>query len=586
MAGGPYFVRYVKGVAELVLERSTRYATAEDVEADLDAATRACITAELERLAAAGTRVLAVGRAAVALPQPLVGANGGASTAATPQDRARPPVEAMPMDELCFLGLIALIDPPQRDVATVVESLHAAGIRVHMVTGDHPATAEAIARQVGIFSATDRPERMHERMHERAAVAAAGADGNARPASDDDDAVAAATTSTAPPPAASPPWPWRRAALAVPPPPSTHATVTSTTAVITGADLAELNDDEWDWILAHDRIVFARTTPHHKLAIVKACQARGYRVAVTGDGVNDAPALRQADIGVAMGSGSQVAQEAAAAVLLNDRFSSIPVVAVPLGRLVFENLKKVILYLLPAGSFSELIPILATVFLGMPLALSAFLMIVICVGTDLILSLALISERAEADVMHRPTRDTRTARLVDTRLVLDGYLFRGVYMTVAAFGMFFSYMRAVGGIPPGALFLAFDRWADGYYGKSADELTALLQTGQAVYFVTVVFVQFFNLLAVRTRTRSILQHSPINQNGWNPQLLWAILATLALVFLVMLVPPISSLIGTRPPPVGYWFYPIPLGLGLLLLDEARKTVARARPAGIVARWAW
>ncbi len=164
--------------------------------------------------------------------------------------------------------------------------------------------------------------------------------------------------------------------------------------VVTGADIPNLGRRSWSYVLSHKQIVFARTTPEHKSRIVRELQRLGEIVAVTGDGVNDAPALKFADIGVAMGSGSDISKEAANVIALNDNFETI-VNGIKEGRLLYDNLRKVIAYLLPAGSFSEILPVLANVILGLPLPLSAFQIIIICVGSDLLVSLALVSEEPE-----------------------------------------------------------------------------------------------------------------------------------------------------------------------------------------------
>jgi sodium/potassium-transporting ATPase subunit alpha len=145
--------------------------------------------------------------------------------------------------------------------------------------------------------------------------------------------------------------------------------------VLSGPELITLNDNQWNQLCQYDEIVFARTTPEQKLRIVKEFQARDEIVGMTGDGVNDAPSLKAADIGIALGSGSDIAIEAADMVLL-ESFSAI-VEAVQYGRVVFDNLKKTIAYLLPAGSFSEFWPVLTNVIFGLPQVLSSFLMIII-----------------------------------------------------------------------------------------------------------------------------------------------------------------------------------------------------------------
>jgi sodium/potassium-transporting ATPase subunit alpha len=149
----------------------------------------------------------------------------------------------------------------------------------------------------------------------------------------------------------------------------------TTSIILSGPELITLNDNQWDQLCKYDEIVFARTTPEQKLRIVREFQKRDEIVAMTGDGVNDAPSLKAADIGIALGSGSDIAIEAADMVLL-ESFSAV-VEAVQYGRVVFDNLKKTIAYLLPAGSFAEFWPVMTNVIFGIPQILSSFLMIII-----------------------------------------------------------------------------------------------------------------------------------------------------------------------------------------------------------------
>lgn len=149
----------------------------------------------------------------------------------------------------------------------------------------------------------------------------------------------------------------------------------SAALLLTGNDLMKLNDHQWSQVCAYSEIVFSRTTPDQKLRIVREFQSRDQIVGMTGDGVNDAPALKAADIGISLASGSDIAIEAADMVLL-DSFGAI-VEAVKYGRLVFDNLKKIIAYLLPAGSWSEFWPVFTNVIFGLPQILSSFLMIII-----------------------------------------------------------------------------------------------------------------------------------------------------------------------------------------------------------------
>lgn len=183
-------------------------------------------------------------------------------------------------------------------------------------------------------------------------------------------------------------------------------------AVVSGAELLEMSTAELDQVLKdHTEIVFARVSPQQKLVIVEGFQRLGKIVAVTGDGVNDSPALKKADIGVAMGiAGSDVSKQAADMILLDDNFASI-VTGVEEGRLIFDNLKKCICYLL-AANVAELLPFLFYITVGIPQALGTIPMLVICLGTDILPTISLSYEKAEGDIMKRPARDPRKDKLV------------------------------------------------------------------------------------------------------------------------------------------------------------------------------
>ena len=213
--------------------------------------------------------------------------------------------------DLRFIGLVAMIDPPRATVPGAVMKCKAAGIVVIMVTGDHPITAQAIAKSVGIISASHR----------------------------------------------------RSTQISLPKIDKKVNTMRSSASIVVpGDELATLTDNQLREILRDfNEIVFARTSPQQKLRIVEACQSLGKIVAVTGDGVNDSPALKKADIGVAMGiTGSDVSKQAADMILMDDNFASI-VVGVEEGRKIFDNLRKTISYMM-AGNFSTLFPFI--IFLG------------------------------------------------------------------------------------------------------------------------------------------------------------------------------------------------------------------------------
>jgi sodium/potassium-transporting ATPase subunit alpha len=354
--------------------------------------------------------------------------------------------------------------------------------------------------------------------------------------------------------------------------------------VLEGKDLVHLTQAHWDVVCQYEEIVFARTTPEQKLSIVNAFQERDNIVAVTGDGVNDAPALKAADVGIAIVTGSDVAIEAADLVLMGS-FSSI-VDGIRLGRLVFQNLQKVIGYLLPAGSWSEIWPVLMNVYFGVPLPLSPFLMIIICCFTDLFCSLSLIMEKEEFDLLTLPPRHHKTDHLINFKVYAQSYLFIGVMETITAHAMFFLYMWKYARIPIGSLFFAFEKYSDGFFGHTQAELTNFNNTGQCVYFVTLVILQWGNLLSVRNKRLSILQADPIRAKRRNPWLFLGALAAFIIAIFVTEVKGIKNLFNTASVPIEFWLIPLPLALGILLMDEIRKLLVRTFPKGPIAKIAW
>merc|ERR1712002_990391 len=224
-----------------------------------------------------------------------------------------------PLKNLRFVGLMSMIDPPRAAVPDAVMKCRSAGIKVIMVTGDHPITAKAIARSVGIIS--ENNETVDD-IAQRKGIPVEEVN-----------------------------------------PREAHA------AVVHGGELKDLGEEQLDEILMyHNEIVFARTSPQQKLIIVEGCQRMGAIVAVTGDGVNDSPALKKADIGVAMGiAGSDVSKQAADMILLDDNFASI-VTGVEEGRLIFDNLKKSIAYTL-TSNIPEITPFLLFMVADIPLPL-------------------------------------------------------------------------------------------------------------------------------------------------------------------------------------------------------------------------
>ncbi|GAB1194094.1 hypothetical protein APSETT444_003335 [Aspergillus pseudonomiae] len=441
------------------------------------------------------------------------------------------------VQSLTVTGIFGIMDPPRLETAETVAACRGAGIRFFMVTGDFGLTAAAIARDIGIFSGTAEPDTVDDlkpftggEIDEKQSLR------------------------------------------------SRHS------LLVDGKHISALNDWQWDTICKYEEIVFARTSPEHKYRIVQELKSRDNVVAVTGDGVNDAPALRAADVGIAVVSGSDVAIEAADLVLL-DRFDSIAQ-AIRLGRLVFQNLQKVIAYLLPAGSWSEIWPVLMNVFFGVPLPLSSFLMIIICVFTDLFCSLSLIMEKEEYDLLSVPPRNHKKDHLINLKIYGQSYLFVGVMEAFCAHSMFFLYMYKKAGIPFHALIFAFEKYSDGFYGYTQDELTNFNNVGQGVYFVSLVMLQWGNILSVRNKRMSILQADPVRKQRRNPWLPLSMAISLVIAIFVTEVPGFHKLFNTAPVPIEFWFIPLALALGILLMDELRKLLVRQFPKSIFAKIAW
>ena len=449
---------------------------------------------------------------------------------------------------LTIIAVLGILDPPRPETAATVAACRRAGIRFFMVTGDFGLTGAAIARRIGIYTGDAAPDTISH--------------------------VLGATESTG---------------------------VSRKALLLEGSQINELDNEAWDVVCGYEEIVFGRSTPEQKLRIVNELRDRDNIVAVTGDGVNDAPALRASDVGIAVVSGSDVALEASDLVLM-DKFSSIvdgirlgmahypsgsnSSLIATTGRLVFQNLQKVIGYLLPAGSWSEIWPVLLNVFFGVPLPLSSFLMIIICVFTDLFLSLSLIMEREEFDLLSLPPRNSKKDHLINLKIYAQAYLFIGVMETTCAHAMFFLYMYRHAKIPVHALFFAFEKYSDGFYGYTADELTHFNTVGQSVYFVTLVILQWGNILSVRNKRLSILQADPFRKERRNPWLLVSMAISLAIAIFVTEVKGIQELFITASIPLEFWFLPLPLALGILCMDEMRKLAARVWPKGPVARIAW
>lgn len=359
----------VKGAPEAVIARCSRQPSNE-MESSLDAQSRSAALSAAEAMANRGLRVLGIAYRSL----PSRGESGHSATGKLPS-----------MDEceadLVLAGLVGLADPPRGEVPAALEELRSARIRVLMLTGDHPATARAIAGQVGI-------------------------DGG---------------------------------------------------RVLTGRDVEAMSDVELQEEVGKTS-VFARIAPEHKLRIVRALQSRGEVVAVTGDGVNDAPALKEAAIGVAMGqTGTDVAKEAADMVLADDNFATIGM-AVREGRKLFENLRKAVRYYL-AVKVALVGSSLIAVLLQLPVPFSPIQIIVTELFMDLGASVAFTAERAEGDVMARPPRDAKRPFMDSS---MQAGIFSGGFSLCAAVIAAYLWAFSQGAEPAHAQSLAFVTWMIGH----------------------------------------------------------------------------------------------------------------------------
>jgi len=434
-----------------------------------------------------------------------------------------------PMDGFHFLGFMALIDPPRPAVPEAVKICQTAGIKVIMVTGDHPITAKAIARQVNIIT-----DETVEDIAKKRGV----------PVEEVDPSQANAI-------------------------------------VVTGSQLKDMSEEDLDRVLLYPQIVFARTSPQQKLVIVEGNQRAKSVVAVTGDGVNDSPALKKADIGIAMGiTGSDVSKEAADMILLDDNFASI-VRGVEEGRLIFDNLKKSIAYTL-SSNIPELVPFLLFMVIQIPLPLSTFLILCVDVGTDLVPAISLAYEKAESDIMKRRPRNSQTEKLVNSRLISFAYLQIGVIQALA--GMF-AYFVVMGDFdfPPWKLLFTAPNWEDkntllGIDGVMYDDEYRIdaLAHSQTAYFVSIVVVQWADLVICKTRILSIF-----HQGMTNWVLDFGLVFETVLALCIVYLPFADIALGTRRLAPQHLAPAIPFAILILCYDELRKFWIRRHRGGWV-----
>ena len=438
-AGSERVVAYSKGAPEIILDSCVRQLT-EEGEVALNSASREAILETASQMASEALRVLAV----------------ASKSGATPEDAER---------EMTFLGWVGMIDPPRPEAKAAIHTCEQAGIKTVMITGDHPLTAQAVARELGLLK---------------------------------------------------------------------------TGRAVTGAELEAMSEAEFEREVENIE-VYARVSPAHKLRVVTALQKKGHIAAMTGDGVNDAPSLKKADIGIAMGiTGTDVTKEAAAMTLTDDNFASI-VAAVEEGRGIFGNIKKYLMYLISAN-IGEIGLMAGAALLGLPLPLSAVKILYVNLATDGLPALALAVDPPEPDLMRRKPRNPRAG--IFTRPVVT--------------------LMAVGGLWSAAVNVGLFAWAL-RSGRS-------IEASMTMTFVSLVLIQFFKAYNFRSDRNSVLQQ-PFANKWLNRAVLWELLLLVAVVQAPFLHEPF----GTLSLPLADWA--IVVGLALTVSPVLEMAKWRERRGG-------
>jgi len=514
----------MKGAPEVILEKCTTMLTSDGGTKEMTVNDQALSRKACTELGYLGERVLAY--CDLDLPGNLYG----------PDYKFDTETCNFPVNEYRFVGLISMQDPPRLGVPEAVRKCRTAGIKVIMVTGDHPVTAMAIAKQVGIIS--EGQETRYERaLQQNKSLSQLS-----------------------------------------------ESLELSSAIVVTGAELRHMNSYDLDNVIRrYEEIVFARTSPQQKLLIVESCQRLGEIVAATGDGVNDSPALRQADIGIAMGiAGSDVSKNAADMILMDDNFASI-VTGVEEGRLIFDNLKKSIAYTL-TSNVPEMLPMLTSLIFAIPLPLVIELVVCIDVGTDIIPAIALAYEKPEADIMRRPPRNPRHDRLVNKRLISITYGQIGMTQSLSGFYTYFMVLMMHGFMPNRLLGLRIpwenrsindlrDSWGQTWTYENRNNLLMRAQSG---YFLSIVITQMVDLIMCKTRRNSIFQQG---MGNWFVN--FSFLFEIVLTGLLLYIPGTEKVFHTMPLRA-MWYWPcLPLALFLWVYDELRRLFIRLYPGGIM-----
>jgi sodium/potassium-transporting ATPase subunit alpha len=526
----------LKGASEQVVQRCSRILNQDGSEEPMSSEVRDQLTAFITQLAKRGERVLGFAQAVLRNQ---------------PEDFAYDVDDPnFPLMNLTFLGLVALMDPPRPSVPGAIEACKRAGVHVIMITGDHPMTAVAIARSIGIIT---------------------------RPLISDHPSLDPQECSV----------------------------------VVTGDEISRYTQEDWDRALSCREHVFARTQPQQKQEIVWRLQERGQIVAMTGDGVNDAPALKAANVGVCVASGTNVAKEAAH-LIIDDDFNSI-VVGVKEGRQIFDNLKKALVFVI-SHLLPEILPFALNLALNIPLAIETIVILLIDLGTDLAPSICLAYEQAEPRVMNIPPR-TANDHLVQPRMLIIAYLIAGSFEVFFAYWAFFwTFMER--GFPAASLFGAGDGYREKFPDlsdtqqtffqtlcKTTPQYTAArggvsascgtveamdefmsyfsktVSMAQSSYFVTFASMQFAYCLCYRHQVLSIFSR----QQVVNYRLIISVLFSIGFMCFFVYVPGLNTAFYLANTPSsslcsGLWGIPVVIGV-----EEFRKFWVRAYPNGRFAK---
>lgn len=378
-------------------------------------------------------------------------------------------------EALTFIGFIALVDPLREDIIESVKLCQKAGIRVLMLTGDHPITAGAIGMKAGIIS--------------------------------------------------------------------------SIGDVTTGEDLDRLPPSAIKRLLRHNH-VFARVSPEQKLSLVTFLKEMGETVAVTGDGVNDAPALKKADVGIAMGSGTDVAKQSADGVLIDDHFATI-VKGIEEGRAVYENIRRFITYML-ASNLPEAVPYILFFWIGIPLALPVALVLAIDLGTDILPGMALGAELPHKGIMEQSPR-SRKEKILTLDVYFRAFGFLGLLTSIISMGFFWFYLKA-----------------HGWSGDRLDFTNTLYLQATTLTFAVIVFAQIGNGLSCRSARGSLFEI------GWwsNPYYWMGVAVEVLLLMGLIFVAPLASIFKTAVFDAHYWWGIVCVPVIVLTAEEIRKWVIK------------